>query len=112
MPTSEIEVGGDNFEEWLKSMQAPQGLIDKMKQAELNMLSLLCVVYSKIQLIYVLFATIPNKREMLQQLDVNNKKDIDDSMRDLKLTAIEKLKFKVILKKIPKENQSLDVCRL
>ena len=47
---------------------------------------------------------------MLQQIDVNSKDELKELASEMGLTTTERLKFQLILKKVPKEKQSLDVC--
>ena len=47
---------------------------------------------------------------MLQQIDVNNKDELKELATEMNLTTTERLKFQLILKKVPKEKQCLDVC--
>ena len=49
---------------------------------------------------------------MLQQIDVNNKEDIQALATEMGLTITERIKFQLILKKVPKEKHSLDVCKI
>ena len=47
---------------------------------------------------------------MLQQIDVNSKDELKELATEMNLTTTERLKFQLILKKVPKEKQCLDVC--
>ena len=52
------------------------------------------------------------RSETLQQIDRNDAETVNEIAREMGLTALETVKFKLILKNLPQEENSLDVCIL
>ena len=100
-----------NFEEWLKSMNANDKLIDKMLQSGLDMYVLM-YMYTDYNIWLQINKNRIKWRDSLQELDANDKSTVDSLANEMGLSIAEKLKFQAILRKVPRQKRGLDVCKI
>ena len=94
----------NNFEEWLKSMKISGKIIKKLKKFDLDSMYAISAVY--IVCVYIFHGLYS---ECLQEIDRNDYQMVKEIASEMKLSSIELIKFKLILKYIPQRDDELYV---